>query len=433
MNNNFENMGNGIKKKEVRIMIYKPLIESWDLLVRQKDMEECVRRLRVFAEFWQNLSKTKLDMPADIILRGKVYGREGFVDGDEICTSWVKTVERIERGDRNGVPHDLICATTHSGSKYYFYSDTHTADMGLLLGGLIHLVPNSRDDGPNDSTPSCEPDETIFDESEIYEDESSYEPDDYESDADDNWESDEEDDDFLDIPALALHFCGINVSERLNNLSKNEIKIIRTLYEVDFEDYDELQEVAEELQDIDGSEVLKCISDYWRAECIFDGIENLEEIFDANIDIGTLIGSYFADNDHWWFNSDSSEWLVRFSNYSGHDITADDVTKNISMDYLIDSHAYGPGLCGFFEFLEENGGDPKLFIKKVAAEVDRLPHIDIEDIVYCMTPYIDDGDIDMQKLFSRVDWEEVRKDDEDIEKFTEFFKRFAPDLVAEIP
>lgn len=139
---NSKNMESIIKeKKEVRIISAKPLVRNWDLLVRCKDMEECVRRLRVFADYWQDLGAVKLDMPEDILLRGNVYGRKGFTDGMRINTSWVKTLERVEQQYRGGVPHDLICATTYSGSMYYFYSDECLPEMQLLIGQLIHTVP----------------------------------------------------------------------------------------------------------------------------------------------------------------------------------------------------------------------------------------------------------------------------------------------------
>jgi hypothetical protein len=72
------------------------------------------------------------------MLGGRVFGREGIDDGSEIFTSDIQSVERIERGLHNGIPHDLMCATTASGSKYYFYSDGYNANMFLMLGDLIH-------------------------------------------------------------------------------------------------------------------------------------------------------------------------------------------------------------------------------------------------------------------------------------------------------
>lgn len=233
----------------------------------------------------------------------------------------------------------------------------------------------------------------------------------------------------MNLNALLLHFCGIYVDERLNDLSANEERIIETLYDIDLKNYDELLAASEKLQDIDGAEVVKCISNFWRADSYgSEGIKNIKKIFNADIDLDRSIDNYFTDNDHWRFCRDDSEWLEEFNKTLGCNITADDVTKCISMDYLIDSHAYGPGLCGYFEFVVGNGGDPKLFIEKIASVVEKLPHIDVEDIVFWMAPYIKKGDIDAEKLSSRVDWDEVKKDEEDLKEFKEFFANIAPEL-----
>ena len=175
----------------------------------------------------------------------------------------------------------------------------------------------------------------------------------------------------MNINPLSLHFAGLIVDERLNELSSNEERIIEVLHRVDFEDYDDLLVAAEKLQDVDGSEVINCIAEYWRPEYYLDGLENLEKVFQAEIDLDKAIGNYFADNEHWDFDNDDSEWLKEFNERYGHNITADDVTRNISISYLI-SNTYGPGLCGFWRFVVSNDGDPELFIGKVFSEANRL-------------------------------------------------------------
>lgn len=118
----------------------KKMLKKWELLVRDDDMEENVKSLRVFANFWENVNEDELEMPDDMILSGEIYGHERFPDGSKINTSKVKSVKRVERNTIHGVPHDLMCATTQSGSEYHFYSDGWEAHMGLLLGSLIHTI-----------------------------------------------------------------------------------------------------------------------------------------------------------------------------------------------------------------------------------------------------------------------------------------------------
>lgn len=119
----------------------KKMLKNWEILVNSENgMEEGINNLRVFANFWENVNDDELEMPGNMLLRGEIYGHERFPDGSRINTSQVKSVKRVERDTIHGVPHDLMCATTMSGSEYHFYSDEWEAHMGLLLGTLIHTV-----------------------------------------------------------------------------------------------------------------------------------------------------------------------------------------------------------------------------------------------------------------------------------------------------
>lgn len=135
-----ETMGNVLREtKEVTNMMYNPMIKKWGLYFdRANGYDNRATIVKAFADFFENTGEEKLEIPGKCVLGGKVYGRYGFKDGNEILTSNIQSVERIERGDCNGVPHDLMCATIGSGSKYYFYSDEHSAYMFMLLGDMIH-------------------------------------------------------------------------------------------------------------------------------------------------------------------------------------------------------------------------------------------------------------------------------------------------------
>lgn len=135
-----EVMGNVLKEiKEETDMVYNPMIKKWELYFNKANgYENRVIVIKAFANFLEDPKADKLEIPGKCMLGGNVFRREGFNDGDEIFTSDIKSVERIEHGDNKGVPHDLMCATTISGSKYYFYSDDYNAYMFLMLGDLIH-------------------------------------------------------------------------------------------------------------------------------------------------------------------------------------------------------------------------------------------------------------------------------------------------------
>ncbi len=135
-----ETIGNVLREtKEVTNMIYNPMIKEWELYFdKANGYDNRTTVAKAFTNFWVEPKAGKLEIPGKCMLGGKVFGCKGFNDGDEIFTPDIQSIERIERGDHNGVPHDLMCATTIFGSKYYFYSDDHNFYMFLMLDDLIH-------------------------------------------------------------------------------------------------------------------------------------------------------------------------------------------------------------------------------------------------------------------------------------------------------
>ena len=236
----------------------------------------------------------------------------------------------------------------------------------------------------------------------------------------------------MDISPILLHMSGVAIDESFQDLNPEEERIIEALYNVDFGNYDELHAASRDLQDISGEEVVNCILNHWRPECLLHGVKNIEKVFFTTIKQEVLIAKYFCDNRKWGSDKNDSWWLKKFNILSGLNITADDVVKSINMNYLIDSHGYGPGLSGFLNFVVANHGNPKLFIKRIAHEIERLPNVDIEDIVCFMAPYVGKDDIDLGKLFARIDWDYVKKWGE-IRTFRDFFACRAPELVPQIP
>lgn len=144
---NIETMSNFFKvPKEVDTTTYKPIIKEWEIYFEEVNgwnNRDVVAK--AFARFLEDFTARKLEIPGKCMLGGKVFGHKRFNDGDEIFTSDVELMERIEHGNYNGIPHDLMCATTVSGSKYYFYSDGHNAYMFLMLGDLFNTGKLSQD------------------------------------------------------------------------------------------------------------------------------------------------------------------------------------------------------------------------------------------------------------------------------------------------
>lgn len=121
---------------------FKPLMRKWEFGFPANVLNPRINAkhaIKTFADFLTERKNDKLEVVDSVILRGDVYGRKGFDDGENIHTSNIVSFERINRGTLNGIPRDVICATTESGSKYFFYSDDHSASMFLLLGAAIHM------------------------------------------------------------------------------------------------------------------------------------------------------------------------------------------------------------------------------------------------------------------------------------------------------
>ena len=116
-----------------------PIIKKWEIYFNRMDGLENRKNVAVaFTEYWNGHSFNLFEIPGKCMLGGKVYGREGFIDGNEIFTSFIRSIRRIETGFRNGIPHDLMLATTYSGSLYHIYSDDYNAYMALMLGDITH-------------------------------------------------------------------------------------------------------------------------------------------------------------------------------------------------------------------------------------------------------------------------------------------------------
>ena len=132
--------------KEVANMAYSPMIKEWELYFEKVNgYDNRTAVAKAFAKFLGDPTADKLKIPGKCMLGGRVFGRKGFNDGDEIFTSDVELIERIEHANHNGISHDLMSAITVSSSKYYFYSDGHNAYMFLMLGDLFHTGKLSQD------------------------------------------------------------------------------------------------------------------------------------------------------------------------------------------------------------------------------------------------------------------------------------------------
>ena len=118
-------------------MANNPTITEWGLYFQKGDgLDNRSIVMKAFANFC-NGADDKLSIPGYCQLGGKVSGHTKFQDGDEILSSYVQSIEKIPNSNTT---EDAIgftmCATTQSGSKYYFCSTDHNKYMRQMLSDL---------------------------------------------------------------------------------------------------------------------------------------------------------------------------------------------------------------------------------------------------------------------------------------------------------
>jgi len=120
----------------------RPLLKEWRLVFKSSDngIENCAETLRELATFLKNEETKKFDVGNRCRLSGKVYGRAKFEDGDEIMTSRVTNIERVEKDGDDDVLCDLFLATTESGSRYYVFNGLDGFRF-TIVGNVYHLDP----------------------------------------------------------------------------------------------------------------------------------------------------------------------------------------------------------------------------------------------------------------------------------------------------
>ena len=100
-----------------------------------------------FADFFDGTEKI-YSAPHPFTIKGKVYGRTGYNDGDKIYTSNIVSIERAFKPSPKDyfsgkysideiadfMENDIFIATTQSGSKYAFEKKALGANMYMYLG-----------------------------------------------------------------------------------------------------------------------------------------------------------------------------------------------------------------------------------------------------------------------------------------------------------
>lgn len=114
--------------------MHQPVIQQWGLYFRIVDgYENRDEVVKAFLDFLTNPSIGELKIPGRYKLGGQVYGSEKFAAGKKIMTSLVQSIEKIKNDDCPDDQCKLLCATTKTGSKYYFYQNKVSPYMDLMF------------------------------------------------------------------------------------------------------------------------------------------------------------------------------------------------------------------------------------------------------------------------------------------------------------
>ena len=143
-------MGNRFSTENLRKK-YSPMIENWEFVCGKGKDEEAKKELTAYVKDLYAGEEDHLDIssPDAIALRGNVYGRKGAQDGEIVTTSYLVSIDRVDWKPTNAqltngeysleeiascLHEEIFCATTHTGSKYYFRGSTIGSEMFVKLG-----------------------------------------------------------------------------------------------------------------------------------------------------------------------------------------------------------------------------------------------------------------------------------------------------------
>lgn len=115
--------------------MHEPMIDEWGLFFDTANgYDNRFDVVKAFTDFWGRTSTKRLTVPG----KCQLGGRLGGTGTEKVFDSEIESIERLD--SCNGrARRDLMCATTVSGKKYYFYSDEVSGYMSLMLSDILNL------------------------------------------------------------------------------------------------------------------------------------------------------------------------------------------------------------------------------------------------------------------------------------------------------
>ncbi len=137
---------------------FQPMLEKWEFNWPKEQSLEIMKQMLIDFNKKLYLGKENLlevSAIGEMSIRGMVYGHKKFKDGEDIFTSNVVKIERVDWKPDSSTwfsgkypleevaafaEKEIFCATTESGSKYYFIGDNPSSNMFLYLAKVNRIA-----------------------------------------------------------------------------------------------------------------------------------------------------------------------------------------------------------------------------------------------------------------------------------------------------
>lgn len=124
------------------------IIKKWELMFMKDWKDTMGKTMAEFTDFvYGEGDKQSIEFTDPVCLGGLAYGKEGFPDGSDICTSVIVRVERVPMSTNiaelmvYGADGNRFIATTKSGTCYEFVElgpDGMSPHQFLMMGTIMH-------------------------------------------------------------------------------------------------------------------------------------------------------------------------------------------------------------------------------------------------------------------------------------------------------
>ena len=121
-------LDNSVTKME--FLTHTPYLENWSLVFKEKDgYENIATALKAFIVLWTKPNRRKIRVRGKCLLRGDVFKQPRFTNGQNIYTSKIRTIERVQN---QNAPRGLLRINTFA-TTYYVDLEGYNAFAPIVI------------------------------------------------------------------------------------------------------------------------------------------------------------------------------------------------------------------------------------------------------------------------------------------------------------